>query len=186
MMRRTLFGFCLALACAVSQPALAQGSDTYSSGDLVSSGHSFFGGLSSQMAQGIEYAVGRWGHPQAYIVGQEGSGAFIGGLRYGEGTLRSKRGDNLKIFWQGPSIGFDAGGNGDRMMMLVYNANGPRSLLRRFVGLAGSAYLIGGVGITAVGADNIIIVPIRAGVGARLGANVGYLKFTDQATWNPF
>ncbi len=31
-----------------------------------------------------------------------------------------------------------------------------------------------------------MIIPVRLGVGFRLGANVGYLKFTDSPTWNPF
>ncbi len=161
-------------------------SQQFSGAELVDAGHRFFGSVSMGLGKVIEYAASQWGYPTAYILGEEGSGAFVGGLRYGEGRLQMKNGPELKIYWQGPSLGFDFGGNGDRVMMLVYKVNDPHQLLQRFVGISGSAYFIGGLGLTALGQGDLVVVPIRSGVGARLGANIGYLKFTDVPTWNPF
>jgi hypothetical protein len=110
----------------------------------------------------------------------------VAGLRYGEGTLYTKNAGDLRVFWQGPSIGWDVGGDGNRTMMLVYNLPATRAVYRRFGGVDGSAYLVGGFGMTVLAADNIVLVPIRSGVGARLGVNIGYLKFTPEPTWNPF
>jgi hypothetical protein len=172
-------------------PATAQqrpGPGQFSTQELVDAGHGFFGGVSAAIASGIESAVARWGHPTAYILGEEGSGAFAVGLRYGEGQLRTRanRGNSLRIFWQGPSLGWDFGGDGSKVMILVYNVRQPQQLLRRFVGVSGSAYLVGGLAVTALASDDIVVVPIRSGVGLRLGANLGYLKFTDRPEWNPF
>jgi hypothetical protein len=157
----------------------------FSSNELLGSGHRFFGSVSRGLAQVIEKAVSQWGLPNGYVLGEEGAGAFIAGLRYGEGVLYTKNAGDLKVYWQGPSIGFDAGGEGSRTMMLVYNLPNTGAIYDRFGGIDGSAYFIGGFGMTALAAGNVVLVPIRAGVGLRLGANVGYLKFTPQATWNP-
>ena len=143
------------------------------------------GGVSRGLAQIVEKAVSQWGLPNGYILGEEASGAFIAGLRYGEGILYTKNAGDLKVFWQGPSLGFDAGGEGARTMMLVYNLPSTQAIYERFGGIDGSAYFIGGFGMTALTANNVVLVPIRAGVGLRLGANIGYLKFTPAATWNP-
>jgi hypothetical protein len=159
---------------------------SYSSNELVDAGHRFFGGVSRGLATVIERAVSQWGQPNGYILGQEGGGAIIGGLRYGEGVLYTKNAGDLKVFWQGPSIGWDVGGDGDRTMMLVYNLPATQAVYQRFAGVDGSAYFVGGFGMTVLTANNVVLVPIRSGVGARLGVNVGYLKFTPQATWNPF
>lgn len=179
-------GMMLVLTVAPANAQRQPGPNQFSARELIDAGHSFFGGVSAAIASGIESAVSRWGHPTAYILGQEGSGSFVAGLRYGEGSLRTKTGDNLPIFWQGPSLGWDFGGDGSRVMILVYNTTRPQDLLRRFVGVSGSAYLVGGAAVTALAADNFVIVPIRSGVGLRLGANLGYLKFTDRPEWNPF
>ncbi|NIX76151.1 DUF1134 domain-containing protein [Microvirga terricola] len=160
--------------------------NSYSSNDLVESGHQFFGSASRGLALALQEAVRRWGEPNGYILGQEASGAFFGGLRYGEGKLFTRNAGEHRIFWQGPSLGFDVGGEGARTMMLVYNLPHRDALYRRFVGIDGSAYLIGGFGVTAAKADDMVVVPIRTGVGARLGVNMGYLKFTPDPTWNPF
>ncbi|KQP33603.1 hypothetical protein ASF49_06850 [Methylobacterium sp. Leaf104] len=154
--------------------------------ELVDNGHRFFGSMSRGLAQLVEEATRRWGEPNGYILGQEASGAIVGGVRYGEGTLYTRNAGQRRIYWQGPSIGFDVGGDGDRTMMLVYNLPAVAGLYRRFGGVDGSAYLVGGFGMTAVTADDIVVVPIRTGVGARLGINIGYLKFTAKPTWNPF
>jgi len=158
----------------------------YGPGELVAAGHRFFGGVSRGLAQIVERATSQWGQPNGYILGQEGSGAFIGGLRYGEGTLYTKNAGDLRVYWQGPSLGWDVGGEGARTMMLVYNLPATEAVYQRFAGVDGSAYFVGGFGMTVLAANNIILVPIRSGVGVRLGANIGYLKFTPQPTWNPF
>lgn len=165
------------------QPATPQ---PYTTDELVSKGHSFFGSVSKGLALSIEKAVSQWGQPNGYILGQEGSGAFVGGLRFGEGTLYTRNAGDLKVFWQGPTLGWDFGGDGARTMILVYNLRTVDDIFRRFGGVSGSAYLVAGFGMTALTADNIVVVPIRSGVGVRLGANLGYLKFTPQPTWNPF
>jgi hypothetical protein len=162
------------------------GEGTYSSDELLKSGTRFFGNVSRGLASVIERAVSQWGLPNGYILGEEGSGAFVAGLRYGEGTLYTKNAGDLKVYWQGPSVGFDWGGDGARTMTLVYNLPATNAIYQRFAGIDGSAYIIGGFGMTALTANNIVLVPIRSGLGLRLGANVGYLKYTPRATWNPF
>jgi hypothetical protein len=154
--------------------------------EIVANGHKFFGSISRGLAEVVESATNRWGKPNGYILGQEATGAFIGGLRYGEGTMYTRNAGDRRLFWQGPSIGFDAGADGDRTMMLVYNLTSTDAIFERFVGVDGSAYLVGGFGITALNFYGVTVVQIRTGVGARLGVNVGYLKFTPAATWNPF
>jgi hypothetical protein len=154
--------------------------------ELVDAGHRFFGGVSRGLAMVVEKAVSQWGLPNGYVLGEEAGGAFVGGLRYGDGTLYTKNAGDVRVFWQGPTLGFDAGADGARTMMLVYNLPRTTAIFDRFGGLDGSAYFIGGFGMTALTANNIVLVPIRSGVGLRLGANLGYLKFTQRPTWNPF
>jgi hypothetical protein len=158
----------------------------FTPGELVNAGHRFFGTVSRGLATVIETAVSQWGQPNGYVLGEEASGAFFGGLRYGEGMLYTKNAGDLKVFWQGPTVGWDIGGEGARTMMLVYNLPAVEAIYQRFAGIDGSAYLVGGFGMTALTANNIVLVPIRSGVGLRLGANIGYLKFTPVSTWNPF
>lgn len=173
-----------ALGTLAAPPAAAQ--TRYAPNELVESGHRFFGTVSRGLADVIEKAVSQWGLPNGYILGEEAGGAFVAGLRYGEGTLFTKNAGDLRVFWQGPSVGFDAGGEGARTMMLVYNLPATEAIYERFAGIDGSAYFIGGFGMTALTANNVVIVPIRSGLGLRLGANIGYLKFTPKPTWNPF
>jgi hypothetical protein len=174
------------LAVGGIQPAAAQSGGAYSSDELITTGHRFFGGVSQGLASIVERAVSQYGLPNGYILGQEGSGAIIGGLRYGEGVLNTKNAGQRNIFWQGPSIGADLGGNGDRVMMLVYNLPDVSALYQRFFGVAGSAYVVAGFGMTVLSRNGVYVVPIVSGVGARLGVNLSYLKFTDHPTWNPF
>jgi len=175
---------------ADSSPVLPQPprANQYSSNEVVDAGHHFFGGISRGLASIVEKAVSQWGLPNGYILGEEASGAFVGGLRYGEGTLYTRNAGDVRVFWQGPSLGFDAGADGARTMMLVYNMPQTEAIFDRFGGVAGSAYFVGGLGMTALtsGDGRMVVVPIRSGLGLRLGANVGYLKFTERATWNPF
>jgi hypothetical protein len=169
------------------QPRAPENPNTFSGPELVQNGHRFFGSLSRGLALTIEEATRRWGEPNGYVLGQEGSGAFVAGLRYGEGVLYTRNAGERKVFWQGPSVGFDWGADGDRTMILVYNLPKVTSMYQRFGGVDGSAYLIAGFGMTALtSGDGVTLVPIRTGIGARLGINLGYLKFTDQSTWNPF
>ncbi len=187
--RRQLLSTLAALpAVAAGQAALAQSGrpQRFSSDELVENGHRFFGSVSRGLAQAVEAATKRWGQPNGYILGQEAGGAFVAGLRYGEGVMYTRNAGDLKVFWQGPSLGFDAGGDGDRTMMLVYNLPAVSAIFQRFGGVDGSAYLVGGFGFTALTANDIVLVPIRSGVGARLGVNLSYLKFTKNSTWNPF
>lgn len=196
---KKLFASCvLGVALTTALPALAQttgsvskqertrSSETYSTEEVLTVGHQFFGKTTRGVAKAVEYVFQRQGEPTAYIVGEEGAGAFIGGLRYGEGTIYYKDGRKQRIYWQGPSVGFDFGANGSRSLVLVYNSQGPEDLYERFAGVEGSAYLVGGVGVNFQRNDDVILAPIRTGVGARLGANVGYLKYSGRPNWNPF
>ncbi len=182
-----VFAAVLAMVIGAAAPARAQDrGGTYSTDELVRTGHKFFGTVSGGLATVIEEAVSRYGQPNGYILGEEGSGAFVGGLRYGEGQLNTRDRGKRKVYWQGPSLGWDFGGEGARTMMLVYNLPAIDALWQRFAGVDGSAYFVGGFGMTALVAERIYVVPVRAGVGFRLGVNVGYLKFTPRPTWNPF
>ena len=194
---KVAFAALLALPLASALPASAkqlttgsvsraESNSTYSAEEIVATGHQFFGKTTRGLAEAIEYVFREQGEPSAYIIGEEGSGAIIGGLRYGEGTIYYKNGAKRHIFWQGPSIGWDFGGNGSRTMTLVYGSQSPEDLYTRFGGVEGSAYLIGGMGVNFERKDQITLAPIRTGLGARLGANVGYLKYSPRATWNPF
>src|SRR4030081_2954807 len=189
-MRIVLRTLILLLALTALAPsasgAQARPADRFEPGELVETGHRFFGGVSRGLATIIEKAVSQWGQPNGYVLGEEAGGAFFGGLRYGEGMLYTKNAGDLKVFWQGPTVGWDFGGEGARTMMLVYSLPATQAIYQRFAGIDGSAYFIGGFGMTALTANNIVLVPIRSGVGLRLGANVGYLKFTPTSTWNPF
>jgi hypothetical protein len=163
-MRSVLRILVFLLALAGAAPALAQGpaparppSDRFETGELVDAGHRFFGGVSRGLATIIEKAVSQWGLPNGYVLGEEAGGAFVGGLRYGEGSLYTKNAGDLRVYWQGPSLGWDFGGEGARTMMLVYSLPATQAIYQRFGGIDGSAYFIG-----------------------------GYLKFTPTATWNPF
>ena len=162
------------------------GAQHYSSNEIIDTGHRFFGTVARGLAQIVEKAGSQWGLPNGYVLGQEAGGAFVAGLRYGEGVLYTKNAGDLRVYWQGPSLGFDVGGEGARTMMLVYSLPATDAIYQRFAGIDGSAYFVGGLGMTALTANNMVVVPIRSGVGFRLGANVGYLKFTPSATWNPF
>ncbi|KAA3451911.1 DUF1134 domain-containing protein [Mesorhizobium sp. SARCC-RB16n] len=158
----------------------------YTAQEIVDSGHKFFGATSGGLATVVEKIFASYGLPNGYLLGEEGSGALIGGLTYGEGTLYTKNAGDHKVFWQGPSLGWDFGGEGSRVMMLVYNLDDVGNLYNRYGGVAGSAYVVAGIGFNVLKNNNVLLVPIRTGVGARLGVNLGYLKLTERATWNPF
>jgi len=159
---------------------------TYSENEILNAGHGFFGSISKNLARAIAYAFRSSGKPNGFILGEDAGGAFIAGLRYGEGRLHTKRGRSIKVFWQGPTLGYDFGGEGSRTMILVYNLNRTSDIFNRFSGIQGSAYVVGGVGLQLLKHNDITLAPIRSGVGLRLGANIGYLKYTRRPTWNPF
>lgn len=198
MLKKSLFvSLALGLLAAAPLPAAAQttgsvskatatSSDTFTPDEIVTAGHQFFGKASRDLARAVETVFEKQGQPTAYIVGEELAGSFVGGLRYGEGTIYYKTGAKQKIYWQGPSVGFDFGGNGSRSLVLVYNSHDPSELYTRFGGVDGSAYFIGGLGVNFQQQGDIVLAPIRTGMGMRLGANVGYLKYSGKPTWNPF
>src|SRR5262249_46999211 len=144
----------------------------YSSNEIIDAGHRFFGTVSHGLAMTVEKAVAKWGLPNGYILGEEASGAFIGGLRYGDGALYTRNAGDVRVFWEGPSFGFDFGADGARTMMLVYGLPQTGAIFNRFGGINGSAYLVGGFGMTALTGNNMVVVPIRSGIGLRLGANL--------------
>ena len=160
--------------------------DTYTMDEIIMAGHDFFGTTSGELAAGVERIFGNLGLPNGYVLGEEGAGAFIGGLTFGEGLLHTKNAGNHNVFWQGPSIGWDFGASGSRLMILVYNLDSIDSVYRRYAGVAGSAYVVAGLGFNVLKNGDVLLVPIRTGIGARLGVNLGYLKLTSQPTWNPF
>ena len=176
----------IALMGALIFSTAASRAQEYTAQEIIDSGHKFFGATSGGLATVVEKVFASYGLPNGYLLGEEGSGALIGGLTYGEGTLYTKNAGDHKVFWQGPSLGWDFGGEGSRVMMLVYNLDDISSLYNRFGGVAGSAYVVAGVGFNVLQSNRVLIVPIRTGVGARLGVNLGYLKLTERATWNPF
>jgi hypothetical protein len=146
----------------------------------------FFGTISTNLASVIEYAFSKSGRPSAYVLGKEGGGAFLAGVRFGSGTLFMRSGGKEKIYWHGPSLGTDFGAAGSRTMFLIYRLSEPADVYRQFTGVDGSAYFVGGVGITFLKGGKVIMAPIRSGIGLRLGANLGYIRFTPRPTWNPF
>lgn len=170
----------------ISAAAGSTRANEYTMQEIVDSGHRFFGTTSGGLASVVEKVFASYGLPNGYVLGEEGSGAWVGGLTYGEGTLYTKNAGDHRLFWQGPSVGLDFGGQGSRTMMLVYNMTDTGNLYTRFAGVSGSAYVIAGAGFNVLKHGDVLLVPIRTGLGARLGVNVGYLKVTDQPTWNPF
>jgi hypothetical protein len=189
MLKRLVLSLLLLLGLAfTAAPAHAQGSvsDTFSVDEIVDKGGEFFGSVSQGLASLVERAASQFGLPNGYILGDEAGGALILGGRFGEGTLYTRNQGDYPLFWQGPSIGFDVGGDGSKVMMLVYNLSSINDIYDRFPGVDGSAYVVGGIGMTVLKSSKIVVVPIRSGVGLRAGVNVGYLHFTQQPTWNPF
>ena len=158
---------------------------TYSENEIIAAGHGFFGAISQNLASAVEYAFKSQGRPNGYILGEDAGGAFVVGLRYGEGRLYTKDAGDHKVFWQGPSVGYDAGAEGSKTMVLVYNMRDPSEIYNRFGGVQGAVYVVGGLSVQFQKYGDVTLALIRSGVGLRLGANVGYLKYTRTPTWNP-
>ena len=159
---------------------------TYSEDEIVQTGHDFFGSVSQGLAKVLEKAFREQGRPNGYILGEDAGGAFVAGLRYGEGTLYTRDAGTHKVYWQGPTIGYDFGAEGSKTMVLIYNLRSPGEIYQRYGGVQGSAYIVGGIGLQLMKRNHVTLAPIRSGVGLRLGANIGYLKYTRSPTWNPF
>ena len=168
----------------VSTAALAAGE--YEQNEVVDAVENFFGVTAQAAADIVEHVFGDLGRPNAYITGEEVSGAIAVGLRYGEGWMHRKGHSNQKIYWQGPSIGFDLGANASKCFTLVYNINRQEEIYQRFPGVEGSYYFIAGLGVNYQRSGRISLAPIRAGVGLRAGANIGYLSYSRDRSWLPF
>jgi hypothetical protein len=184
----------LALAALLALPALAadekerksSDKDTYDQDSVLKEAENFFGKSTEGLARVIEKAFKDHGRPNAYVKGEEASGAITVGLRYGNGTLVTKSGGSRTVYWQGPSIGFDFGGNVSKVFVLVYRLPRTGAIFQRFPAVDGSLYVVGGVGLNYQQRDNIVLAPIRLGVGLRAGASIGYMHYTPKKTYNPF
>jgi len=159
---------------------------TYTMDEIVSQGSDALGVAAESVGAAVERVFRDYGQPTAYLAGEEASAAITIGARYGQGLLYMKERAGTPVFWQGPSVGFDMGGNASRVFTLCYNLEYPDAIFRRFPGVEGSAYLVGGLGVNYQRAENIVLAPIRAGVGLRLGANIGYLVYSRQRNILPF
>lgn len=158
----------------------------YTIDEIREASRGFFGTVSTSLGSVIEHAFSKSGRPTAYVLGTEGGGAILAGLRYGEGTMYLRSGGTQKVYWHGPSIGYDLGGDSSRTLFLIYRLREPQGIFRQFTGLDGTAYLVGGVGITFLKGGEVLMAPIRSGLGLRFGASLGYVRFTPRPTWNPF
>lgn len=160
--------------------------DTYQEDDLIAAGSGVFGDGAEGLARMIERILAEQGEPNGYIVGREAGGAFIVGVRYGSGTLHHRLEGQMPVYWTGPSIGFDVGGNAAQTFVLVYNLHDTDELFQRFPAVEGDAYFIGGLTASYMRSGDKVLIPIRLGAGLRLGANVGYMKFSREQDWVPF
>jgi hypothetical protein len=171
---------------ASSPPAAPNSSTAYQEDDLIGAAEGVFGKGAEGLAGIIEKILKDQGRPNAYIAGREASGAFVVGLRYGSGTLNHKVEGKREVYWTGPSIGFDVGGNAANTFVLVYNLYDTQELYHRFPAAEGTAYLVGGFTASYLRWGSVVLIPIRLGVGYRLGVNAGYMKFSEKRTWVPF
>ena len=166
--------------------ATTQAADTFERDDLMAAGEGVFGKGAEGLAGIIEKILKDQGRPNAYIAGREASGAFVVGLRYGSGVMTHKVEGQMPVYWTGPSVGFDVGGDANKVFVLVYNLYDTEELFHRFPGAEGRLYAIGGFAATYLRRGNVVLIPIRLGVGWRAGVNVGYMNFTHKTRWLPF
>jgi hypothetical protein len=176
-----------AAAQAATNPTVAvrQGG-TYKEDDLIGAAEGVFGKGAKGLADLIKDLLKKQGEPNGYIVGREGGGAVVVGLRYGSGTLYHKVEGQQPVYWTGPSVGFDLGANAANTFVLVYNLYDTKDLFARYGAGEGQAYLIGGFNVSYLRRGDVVLIPVRMGVGMRLGINAGYMKFTHKANWLPF
>jgi len=176
----------IALVTFLYAPSLRAAEGTFSKVEVLSVADEFFGGVTKGLAEVVEKVFSDLGEPNAYIIGEEVSGAFIFGLRYGKGELNRKGHKGMTVYWQGPSLGFDFGGNASKSFVLVYNMSDPEALYQRYPSIDGSIYVVAGVGVNYQRAGNTTLAPIRTGVGLRFGGNLGYVHYTKGASAVPF
>jgi len=169
-----------------TEPEGTEQSEMYEEADVVAAAESFFGEGAQGLADVLNKVFSEQGRPNGYIEGEEGGGAFGVGVRYGQGTLKMKDGATREVYWRGPSIGFDVGGNLAKTFVLIYDLLNVESAFQRYPGVDGSLYFIGGVGVNYNRSGDIVLAPIRFGVGWRQGINVGYLHLAEEASWIPF
>jgi hypothetical protein len=170
----------------VAVPTAQNDQNTYQEDDLIGAAEGVFGKGAQGLGKLIEDILKKQGRPNGYIVGREGGGAFVVGLRYGSGTLNHKVEGQKPVYWTGPSVGIDAGANAGSTFVLVYNLYDSEDLYRRYPAGEGAAYLVGGFNASYLRRGDIVLIPIRVGGGLRLGANVGYMKFSKKQRWLPF
>lgn len=166
--------------------ATTQASETYERDDLLAAGEGVFGKGAEGLAGLIERILKDQGRPNAYIAGREASGAFVLGLRYGSGVMTHKVEGQQPVYWTGPSVGFDVGGDANKVFVLVYNLYDTEDLFHRFPAAEGRLYAIGGFAASYLRRGNVVLIPIRLGVGWRAGVNVGYMNITHKSRWLPF
>jgi len=160
--------------------------DTYSVAEITAKAEGFFGDTTEGLAKAIEKVFADQGRPNGYIIGEEIAGAIGIGLRYGNGLLNRKRAKSRKVYWQGPSIGWDFGGNASKVFTLIYRLKSDDQLFQRYPGVDGSLYVVAGLGVSYQQSGDIVLAPIRTGVGLRAGANIGYLHYGTKHSWLPF
>jgi len=192
MDRKTFLGGLAALSALPGSALAQQQRDShlvsdlkYTADEITQAGADFFGITTEAMAKGVQRVFSDLGQPDAYIKGDEGSGAFVVGLRYGSGWLIRKNRDPLQVYWRGPSVGFDAGGNASKAFTLVYNLREDRRLFQRFPGVEGSFYMVAGLGINYMRSGGVTLAPMRTGVGLRAGVNAHYQVYSDRRDWFP-
>ncbi len=181
-----LLAFTATVPVAVAGEAVPEEEATFDEEKVLAAAEAFFGTTSRELADVLRKVFRDQGRPNGWIEGEEAGGALAVGVRYGHGTLVTAGGTRREVYWQGPSLGFDVGGSAAKVFMLVYHLSGADDLFRRYPGVEGSLYFVGGVGVTYLQNGDTIVAPVRAGVGWRQGVNVGYLKFSRKRTWNPF
>ncbi len=171
---------------AATSAVATQTAPTYKKDDVIGAAEGVFGKGAAGLAGMIEKILKDQGEPSAYIAGREASGAFVVGLRYGSGTMQHTVEGQRPVYWTGPSIGFDVGGDATKVFTLVYNLYDSQDLYKRYPQVEGRAYFVGGFSATYLRRGNVVLIPVRLGVGVRLGANIGYMKFTEKSKWLPF
>ncbi|MDP7651268.1 MAG: DUF1134 domain-containing protein [Rhodospirillales bacterium] len=187
-MEQRIYGALIALVVVfgLNSTASAQSDGTFDEQEILKAATDFFGGTTAGLAKVIQKVFEDRGRPNGFIAGEEISGAFVVGLRYGNGTLNRKTDGTAKVYWQGPSVGFDFGGNASKVFTLVYGLESTDDLFQRYPGVEGSFYFVAGVGVNYQKGGDVILAPVRTGVGLRAGANVGYLHYNKEHSWIPF
>lgn len=187
-MQKWLSGWAVVLALLLTLPVTGAvaADDSFSKNEILDKANGFFGSTTKGLAEGIQKVFEDLGQPNGYITGEEFAGAVVVGLRYGRGELHRKTGAPTKVFWQGPSVGFDFGGNVSKVFTLVYKLKKPDDIFRRFPGVDGSFYVVAGISLNYQQAGDIVLAPIRTGAGLRAGANIGYLHYNREHSWVPF